>query len=232
MIKKILAFGDSYLNGNELTNSSQSTWPALIAQQLGIDFKSYAIAGCGNGTISRKVLDHFYNDPNPEVLVVINWTWGCRWDFHIATVNKWRALGPDWIPTNLISQVGQEEAQRIFDFYQAYPGNSELWHKTSTLESMYATQVFLKERGIKSVQTSLDDLIWDKTWHAPGHVQILQDYCKPNIESFDGKNFVDWSRDQGFRITPRWEHPLDDAHQAAANYWLEHYCKLINSAAA
>jgi hypothetical protein len=229
VIKKIISFGDSYLNGNELANSTQSTWPALIAQKLGLEFVSYAIAGCGNRTISRRVLDHFYNNPDPEVLVVINWTWSCRWDFHIATVNKWRAFGPDWIPTNLIQQVGLEESQRIFKFYQDYPGNSELWNKTSTLESMYSTQIFLQEHGIKSVQTYMDDLVWDKKWHAPGHVQILQDYCRPNVVNFQDKNFLDWSQEQGFFITEKWKHPLDDAHQAACDFWLEHYQLLANS---
>jgi hypothetical protein len=234
MIKKIVSFGDSYMYGNELTNLSYSTWPALIAKKLDLEFETCAIAGCGNRSISRSVMEYFHKTTDSEILVVINWAWICSWDFHIASVNKWHAFGGDDVPPvdyhrpHLTRMIGAEESQRMLHFYKDYIKKSELWTKADALESIYSTQMLLKDRGIKSVQTYMDDLTLDSRWHAPGHILILQDYCRPGLLTFQGKNFLDWSREQGFAIAEKWQHPLDDAHQAAAAFWLDHYRFLID----
>jgi hypothetical protein len=44
------------------------------------------------------------------------------------------------------------------------------------------------------------------------------------METFEGKNFVDWSQINGFKVTPPpGNHPLEEAHVAACELWLDRY---------
>jgi hypothetical protein len=52
-------------------------------------------------------------------------------------------------------------------------------------------------------------------------VTYLQDQVRNNLKDFDGKNFLDWSRNRGYEISERW-HPLEQAHIQAANYWVDY----------
>ena len=40
------------------------------------------------------------------------------------------------------------------------------------------------------------------------------------MTTFEGLNFLDWSKTHGYPVTENW-HPLEAAHQAAAEYILE-----------
>jgi hypothetical protein len=56
-------------------------------------------------------------------------------------------------------------------------------------------------------------------WHDPKYVSVIQNKVKNFLGDFNGKNFLDWSRDNGFAISGNW-HPLEQAHQAAAEYMM------------
>jgi hypothetical protein len=59
----------------------------------------------------------------------------------------------------------------------------------------------------------------DPNWHDPKYISIMQDKIKLSLTDFQGKNFLDWSRDRGFEISDNW-HPGEAAHRAAAEYML------------
>ena len=65
--------------------------------------------------------------------------------------------------------------------------------------------------------TYMDELMFDKRWHTTPAVADLQDYIQPYMTTFEGKSFLDWSKDQGFAISDKL-HPLEPAHAAAAKY--------------
>jgi hypothetical protein len=63
---------------------------------------------------------------------------------------------------------------------------------------------------------------------SPG-VGLLQDLTYPHMLDFEGLNFLDWSKLKGYSISPEpYNHPLDDAHSAAAFFWCDHYNDLLN----
>jgi hypothetical protein len=62
----------------------------------------------------------------------------------------------------------------------------------------------------------MDELIFDNKWHTTSAVDNIQDYIRPYMNTFQGKNFVKWSKDQNFDISKSL-HPLEAAHQAAAD---------------
>ena len=67
--------------------------------------------------------------------------------------------------------------------------------------------------------TCIDDLIFDRQWHNTYNISTMQDRVEPYITRFEGKNFLDWSREKGFPISETL-HPLESAHAAAAEYLL------------
>jgi hypothetical protein len=231
MKTKIVSFGDSFVFGSELKNNEDGSqgWIGQAAQKIGVDYQTFAVPGCGNENISRQILSYFSNNSSDNVLAVINWTWGARWDFYISGAEIWTTLGLTCVPSKLAPMVGIPEAEKILDFYNRYPGNSNLWDKWRTLQTMYSTQQFMKSLGVDSIQTYMDYEMWDTTWHAPDYIRTLQNSTHPQLENFEGKNFLDWSRARGFAVTEPGLHPLEDAHAAACELWIERYRRALNS---
>ena len=58
----------------------------------------------------------------------------------------------------------------------------------------------------------------------PNYIHALQKIVWPEMQDFDGQTFLEWSRSNGFAVTPPpHDHPLTQAHQAAADFWLPKY---------
>ena len=223
-MKKIVSFGDSFVFGSELKNNhdGSQSWIAQAAKKLGYDYQTLAVPGCGNDCIARQIYSYFANNSAADTLAVINWTWSSRWDFYIVEHETWITLGPTCVPNKLKHLVEQTEAEDMIEFYRHRANSSLLWNKFRNLQTMYATQSYMKHMNISNIQTYMDYHLFDTEWHAPDYVQQLQNLVKPEMQSFEGKNFVDWSRDHKFTVTETL-HPLEDAHHAACELWQDQY---------
>jgi hypothetical protein len=230
MSKRIVSFGDSFVWGSELKQNTDGSraWPGLVAQSLGWQYHTCAVPGCGNEAIARQVFDYFHTESRDSVLAVINWTWPIRYDFYSVVSESWTTIGPTCVPPKLERVFGNhEEAQRILDLYNDYLGHSTIWDRTRSLQPMYAVQQYLKSSNIPCIQTHMDLELFDCRWHAPGYIQELQQLVLPELQLFEGKNFLDWSRDRDFAVTePGW-HPLEAAHRAAADLWRNIYAQAL-----
>jgi hypothetical protein len=231
MRTKIIGFGDSFVFGSELKNNHDGSqgWIGLAARQLGVEYETLAVPGCGNENITRQILTYFSNNPANNALAVINWTWGARWDFYVSNKEQWTTLGLSCVPPKLAPLVGLEEAEKVLEFYNTYTGRSILWDRFRTLQTIYFSQQFLKSINVPSVQTFMDYEMWDTTWHAPDYIRTLQDLTKDPLQNFEGLNFVDWSKKHGFFVTDPGLHPLEDAHRAACELWVNTYAKALKS---
>jgi len=225
MKTKIVGFGDSFVFGTELDNNhdGQQSWIAQAARQLGVEYETLAVPGCGNENISRQILTYFSNNPSENVLAVINWTWGARWDFYVPGQEAWTTLGLSCVPSKLAPMVGLEEAEKVLEFYNKYPGHSTLWDKFRTLQTIYSSQQFLKQLNVSSIQTYMDTEMWDTTWHAPDYIKTLQNLTKESLQTFEGLTLLDWSYKHGFTVTDPGLHPLEEAHEAACKLWVNTY---------
>jgi hypothetical protein len=56
----------------------------------------------------------------------------------------------------------------------------------------------------------------------PQPLEFFQASLLPRMLTWEGWNFVDWARHQGHAISDRL-HPLDSAHQEAADFWIDEY---------
>jgi hypothetical protein len=64
----------------------------------------------------------------------------------------------------------------------------------------------------------------------PEFIETLQDLTFPDLLLFEGQTFLEWSRSRGYKVTPPpYDHPLEEAHQNAAELWYDHYKQIINT---
>jgi hypothetical protein len=223
---KIKSFGCSFIFGSELADNpdskvladpvdqfSQLTWPALFAKQLGYDYDCHARPGAGNLQIAERVLNECSSADSD--FFIINWTFIDRFD-------RFNFSGPDdeWQPWSTIRPGSTEKWAEIY--WKNL--HSEYRDKLTTL--MYIKTVIdtLLENNIKFIMTYMDDLIFDQRWHVTPAVTNLQKYALPYMTTFEGKNFLDWSRSKGYPETEAW-HPLEEAHAGAADYMLKVFRK-------
>ena len=229
-MKKIVGFGDSFVFGSELANNTDGSksWISQAAKNLGCNYSTDATPGCGNDHIARQVYSYFENNPVENTLAVINWTWASRWDFYIVEHETWITLGPTCVPEKLKDIVARTEAEDMIEFYKHRINSSILWNKFRNLQTMFAVQSYLKSKNITSVQTYMDYELFSQQWHAPDYVQVLQNLVKPDLELFEGQNFIDWSYKHGFKVTVTGLHPLEAAHAAACTLWQDRYKQALN----
>ena len=211
---KLKSFGCSFVFGTDLADAndgatqlliqpSNHTWPARIAQHLDLNYECFAWAGLGNLQILERVLSQANTEP---AVFVVNWTWIDRFDY-VQDDNSW---------TNIRPTCTTPQA----DYYYRH-FHSQYRDKLTTLINIKLAIDTLQQHGHQIVMTYMDDLIFETQWHVSPAVLELQDYVRPHMTTFQGKTFLEWSRDQGHYINERM-HPLEDAHQAAADYLINH----------
>jgi hypothetical protein len=182
----------------------------LLAQKEGYVYDCHARPGSGNLQIAERVLNQC-----PEVdseFFIIGWTYIDRFDY--------RGRKDLWQPWRTIVPGNHDNLSTTY--YENL--HSEYKDKLSTLIYVKTVIDTLLQKNIKFMMTYIDDLIFEQRWHSTPATVELQSYIKPYMTTFDGLNFLDWSKLNGFPIGPA-SHPLEEAHQAAANYILELLCR-------
>ena len=223
---KLKSFGCSFVFGSDLDDcdnspprpkNSNQTWPAHLAKRLGYEYQCYARPGGGNLQIAEQVLNQLEVSLDSD-LFVIAWTWIDRFDYWTDSC----VLGTDFYKTNwkTISPGDTEELSKLY--YQNL--HTEYRDKLTTLMNMKLIIDTLKQKKIPFVMTYMDQLVFDKKWHVSPAVHDLQDYIRPQMNLFEDKTFLEWSRDKGFEISSTM-HPLEPAHRAAAEYMINIFDK-------
>ena len=211
---RLLSFGCSFIFGNELADdgrdgpwatASELTWPAHLARALDRSYECHARAGSGNLQIMEKVLEQVHRSGS-EDLFVVGWTWTDRFDYYPA--NPTDASRSPW---RTIMPIDRDQVAEIYYKYL----HSEYRDKLTTLIYVKTALDALTQRNIPFVMTYMDALMFDQTWHTTPATQMLQDQLRPHMTTFEGKNFLDWSRANKYTVSDAW-HPLEQAHEAAA----------------
>lgn len=211
---KLKSFGCSFIFGSELgderygrriTPSSQ-TWPALLAQHRNLLYECHAQPGSGNKRIAEQVLNQIAT--GEPAVYVIGWTWVDRFDFVGSYADQWQTFTP-W-----------NESELSQNYYRHL--HSQYLDKLETLSAMTLVLNQLQRINAEFFMTYMDDLIFETKFHYSAAMGLMQDQLQPHLHTFAGKNFLDWSRSHGFAVGPL-DHPLTDAHRAAAEYVLAHH---------
>lgn len=203
------SFGCSYVFGTDLPDivndlshtPSQLSWPALVAQQNNLGYECYARAGSGNLKTLERVLSNIAQDPTG--LFVISWTWIDRFDYVDCSDDSWITLMP-------------ADQDNTAEFYYRYL-HSQLRDKFSTLVNIKLAIDTLIQNNCQFIMTYIDELMFEEQWHTSPSIKQLQDYIRPHMTTFEGNTFVEWAKKKGFAFS-KTLHPLEAAHQAAAEY--------------
>jgi len=213
---RLKSFGCSFIFGSELADSSMSpgnvsssnhTWPALLAQYLGRDYKCYAKPGSGNLQILEKLLIQAA-DTDGHDLFVIGWSWIDRFDYYNSDYDG--IVWQDWLT---IMPVDTDDVAKTY--YRNL--HAEYRDKFTCLSNIKLAIDTLNQKGIPFIMTYIDKLLFDQRWHTTPAVLDLQEYVKPYMTTFEGQSFLEWSRAHGYPETEAW-HPLEEAHRAAGEY--------------
>lgn len=214
-IKSLRSYGCSFIFGTDLHDDgrdqkyptpSQFTWPALLAKSADLNYICKARGGSGN----LQILDRLLRDIRfyPQDFYVINWSWIDRFDYTDGSFDqndRWYTLGP-------ITEGSH--AKTYFKYF-----HSEVKDKFTSLTYISTALDALLGAGAPFIMTYMDDLILDTRWHKPHSVRYLQKKIEPYLDTFEGTNFLDFSKDRGFEISPTL-HPLEPAHEAGAQVML------------
>ena len=216
---RVLAFGDSFTRGDELADCpeqtpdkiqySQSTWPALIAKNLSIDYDCIAIGGRGNQWLSWQVVAQIKQD----TLYIVNWSWFERFDYIDLVIDNWRTTHP------------RHEDNLDHYFYRNL--DNDIWNLHRNLQQIHSTISLLKQNNINFIMTCLDPhyslAYYDlrppeikRSWWTNA-ISNLQEQVVPHIIDFEGQSFLEWSKKNSFKLGPN-GHPLEEAHAEAAKY--------------
>jgi hypothetical protein len=212
---KLKSFGCSFIYGSDLSDQvdnelppfaySNLTWPAIIAKNQALDYECYAYPGSGNFKILCDIISQASLD-DPSIFL-INWTWIDRFDF-VDDTEHWTTLRPS---------ENDDVAKTYFKHL-----HSQIKDMITSIYAVNTAIDFLQQRKIPFFMTYMDYLLLeniDPNWHDPKYVSVMQNKIRNFLVDFDGKNFLDWSRDQSFAISENW-HPLEQAHHTAADYML------------
>jgi hypothetical protein len=212
------SFGCSFIFGTDLHDEgrpgtfagpSQLTWPALMAKTTGLDYDCYARPGAGNLRILENVLSHATS--GNKDLFVIGWTWIDRFDY-TTTQDEWKTLLP--VDNSALAKTYYKDL------------HSQYRDKLTTLLQIRTAIDTLNQQQIPFIMTYMDDLIFESKWHATPAVISLQEFIRPYMMTFEGKNFLDWARAKNYEISPTL-HPLETAHAAAAKSMLKEIQKSL-----
>lgn len=217
---KLKSFGCSFIYGSDLADQinydpaqtlyedpthSLKTWPALMAEKLGLEYECYALCGIGNFKILCDIVCQASLD-DPAVFV-INWTWMDRFDF-VDDTEQWQTVRPG------------QSCDRSKNYYKHF--HSHIKDMMSSIYNINSAVTILQDLKIPFVMTYMDYNILsnlDPNYHDPKYVSVVQKRIRPFLLDFENKNFLDWSRHKGYRVSDLW-HPLEEAHEAAAELML------------
>lgn len=208
---KLKSFGCSFIFGSDLADigvngpyavGSKLTWPALLANEYGYQYRCYAKPGSGNLQIAERVLNQLIDEQS--TLYVINWSWIDRVDY-IVNESPWP--GTKW---DTIMPGDDSQPARLYYKYL----HNQYHNKLTTLINIKLVIDTLKQKGCPFIMTYMDELIFETEWHTTPAIVDLQNYIKPYMTKFENKTFLDFSKEKGFPISETL-HPLEAAHQAA-----------------
>ena len=245
----LIAGGDSLIYGSELKDGnespSQSTWPALIAKEIGMNYYCAAYPGFANSSIRRTVIDACENNTDVE-LVIVQWTFSGRYEFYFNNdYAKWSRISAWSVTDDLEKEIKKnfkannpivlDQHLKFFErqkelgisefakvFYQ-HVGSSFQWEQYNLLSEIVMLQQYLELRNIPYMFTAADEKMFRD-------ISSLNDESVATLEKLLDKTYWTWfPKKQGFynwAVSEKFPfgttHPLEESHVEAAHIAYEH----------
>ncbi len=220
-MKHLLAAGCSFIFGNDLadqqgTSPSISTFPALLANDLGLTYRCVAVPGSGSDSHVRQVIENVDQDTE---LVVVSWSYAGRFEFDFDNLG-WHSVrhlgsGQFWA-TEMLEQFQRQFYGNLTQRYQWY----------HYVKDIVFLQQWLTAKGIPYLFCNMDPdfskkSIKNSTFRTL-YTEIDQDKWFFWKSGKKNQGFRNWARNMGFEIALEHLHPLEHAHRASFNLIKEH----------
>jgi hypothetical protein len=140
--------------------------------------------------------------------------------------NKHRSLSAIYTAQQFLESLDIKNIQTYMDPKLWYPNFPKLEYYHAIKDPLWP------QISAESDLDTLPDSIQKEVNEAyskiePGYINSLRSLTKSKLHSFDGLTFLEWAEHKGFEITPLL-HPLQPAHNAAADFWEESYRKILS----
>lgn len=209
---RLIAGGCSFVWGNELSDvgehaaqPSRLSFPALLAQQHGLEYWCCAVPGGGNDTAVRQVIE---SEPEQGDMVLVNWTFSNRHEFYF-TGEGWRNIIPS---KNTFCK----------EFFTSVQPEYSVYH---TVKNIVFLSNYLDKKGVPYVYTFANMKLHYRTDAS----RILADEIDTTrcFRWSEDVNFLGWAQKMGYPIGPG-SHPLDAAHAKSAELIDPLFTRILN----
>lgn len=204
MISNILAVGDSFTYGEELTDVN-TAYPFLLGKQLGATVTNLGSPGSGNRNMIRNIVE-YVSSGAPVDLVIVGWSSPGRLEFadEAGVFDVWPGM-------QVMNYVTNTWRLQLID-YIAEHHNTEAIYKNYILD-IILLQSFLKQNDIKYIMLQT---IINEHYHRTHFAQLTT-----LIEQLDTDNFLGWPRSSMYEWTKNCRkgsggHFLEDGHNVVA----------------
>lgn len=183
-------------------------------------YECHARPGAGNFEILNRLIDQLQSDD--PAMFVINWSYIDRFSYirKIKQPSRYSYYNPQgWD-----SLLPVDTDTKTETYYKEI--HTQMRDRLETLICIKFAIDNLKIANRRFIMTYIDPLILEENFQESQSIKWLQSQIRPYLEDFEGMNFLDWSRSKGFPISSS-QHPLEPAHEAAADHILAHWDNYI-----
>lgn len=262
----IVVGGDSFIYGSELADGvtpfdpngtepareivSQSTFTALLVQDMSQEYTCVAYPGYANSAIRRTVMNACEQTKDTS-LVVVCWSFPGRYEFRFnydteeqwvnwGSINPWSAIDDvdiikkdfksdnDVILEHHINNLNRANRTGVSTFAKTFyqhvgsNGHYQLWDSYTQIVML---QQYLQLKNIPYVFTTVDECLLKnhKYWSDESISTLYNQIDLSRWVMFPGnRGFYTWARDENYKFGTT--HPLEQAHVDAFKYIKEtHY---------
>jgi hypothetical protein len=237
----IVAGGDSFVWGSELADSlngspngySRSTYSALLSKQYGASYKCAAFPGNSNDAIARMTMLEC-NKHSKKVGAIVSWTFMPRFEFRFAypiqsPISPWTSINPH--------QYNKPEVKDFSDYFFKHVGTDIEYQQYNSLRAALLLQTYFINKHIPYMFTLADNNFCNDYSTLSVDCKILWDqidwnkwfFFVPAEEAWlttSPRGFYQWAVENKYDIGPM-QHPLEQAHQDAAELIKEKFNELV-----
>ena len=243
----LIAGGDSFTYGSELSDGtnrlvqpwleqvSMSTFPALLAKRLGMEYQCAALPGLANSAIRRATMNICEQTKDDIGLVLVTWTFPGRYEFKFD--ETWEQLTAWSVIDNLddikkefhvdnpivfdwhVSKLAKDKEKGIYQFakiFYHYVGMFEYWELYSSICEIVMLQQYLELKKIPYLFTCVDHALTNVD-HFKKDVTLQTLLKQINYKNWKwfptNLGFYEWSVENKFPLGTT--HPLEEAHVEA-----------------
>lgn len=229
--------GCSFVYGQELQNPTISAWPSILSKKLNVEVKNDALCGSSNERIFRTTNDFICNNYKKyknELFVVIGWSLSDRYElFHQRLLKYIQIMNyNEKIGTTERDSVSELENQIIHNFHNLFKSDDYINEQTSLryIIAIYALcnlfQIplimfnsiwpFISSKQLLNIFDKIQNLKKHKfhNFHFYENANLIQIFQHNN---WINETFMDFTVINKFSIGEN-SHPLEEAHEAWANY--------------